>query len=420
MTGKTDGRRRVVVTGLGAVTPLALAVRASWEAALAGRSGVSLIEQMDASGFTSRLAGEVTGFDPTTVLPKREVRRMDRFAQLGLAAADEAIKDSGLDLDSEDRTRAGALIGSGIGGIAEIEAQMTRFLEKGPGQVSPFLIMKMMPNAAGALAAIRWGLKGPNFSVSSACASGAHALGEALRMIRFGGADVMLAGGSEAPITFLGLGGFCSMKALSTRNDAPKAANRPFDRDRDGFVIAEGAGVVVLEELERARRRGAKIYAEFAGYGATDDAYHMTAPDAEGAGAAAAMRLALADARLAPADVDYVNAHGTSTKYNDRTETAAIKAALGETDARRVAVSSTKSMTGHTLGASGAIEFILTALAVQEGAVPPTINYTTLDPECDLDYVPKEARRIEVRAALSNSLGFGGHNASLALTRFTG
>ena len=407
-------RRRVVVTGVGMVAPVGVGREACWENLVAGRSGIGPITRFDASDFNTHFAGEVPDFDPTRWIPKREVKRMDPFAHYAVAAAREAAEDSGLDMASEDPTRCGCIIGSGVGGLSTIEEQYERFRAKGPSKISAFLVPKMMANAASGQVAIALGLKGPNHATVSACASGADSLGDALRLVQDGWADVVVAGGSEAPVTFLGVGGFNSLKALSTRNDDPQAASRPFDRDRDGFVVGEGAGVLVLEELKRAKKRGAHIYAEFLGFGASCDAFHITAPDETADGPARAMRTALEDAGLEPADVDYINAHGTSTLYNDKVETAAIKLVFGDA-AARLAVSSTKSMTGHLLGASGAVEAAVLALAIERGAVPPTINYQTPDPECDLDYVPNQAREMQVRAALSNSLGFGGHNSVLCM-----
>ncbi len=409
-------RRRVVVTGLGWVTPLGCDLDGVWSRMLRGESGVGPITKFDASAFDSRIAGEVRDFDPDRFIPKKDQRRMDPFCHYGLAAAKMAVADAGIDWSREDLTRAGALMSSGIGGLFILFQQTKVFYDRGPSRFSPFMIPQMITNILPGLIAIEFGLRGPNFAVVSACATGTHSLGEAMRMIREGRADVMIAGGSEAAIMELGVGGFCAMRALSTRNDDPPRASRPFDRDRDGFVIGEGAGALVLEEYEHARRRGARIYCELAGYGATCDAFHITAPDERGEGAAQAMRLALADAGVPADQVDYINAHGTSTELNDRCETMAIKAALGETAARRVAISSTKSMIGHLLGAAGGVESIVCALAIHRGVVPPTINYTTPDPDCDLDYVPNQSRELRVRACLKNSLGFGGHNATLCFT----
>ncbi len=409
-------RRRVVITGLGWITPLGCDLEGVWARMLRGESGVGPITKFDAAAFDSRIAGEVRDFDPDRFIPKKDQRRMDPFCHYGLAAAKLAVADAGLDWSREDLARAGVLMSSGIGGLYILFQQTKVFYDRGPSRFSPFMIPQMITNILPGLIAIEFGLRGPNFAVVSACATGTHSLGEAMRMIREDRADVMIAGGSEAAIMELGVGGFCAMRALSTRNDDPPRASRPFDRDRDGFVIGEGAGALVLEEYEHARRRGARIYCELAGYGATCDAFHITAPDERGEGAAQAMRLALADAGVPADQIDYINAHGTSTELNDRCETMAIKAALGEAAARRTAVSSTKSMIGHLLGAAGGVESIVCALAIHHGVVPPTINYTTPDPDCDLDYVPNQPRELRVRACLKNSLGFGGHNATLCFT----
>lgn len=406
-------RRRAVVTGLGIVSPLGCAVETVWDRMIHGRSGVRAIQSFDASMFDSRIAAEVVDFNADEFIPKKEQRRMDPFCRYGIASAKMAVTDSGIDFSKEDPWRSGVLIGSGIGGLQVLLQQSRVFLERGPSRFSPFMIPQMIVNILSGLVAIEHGLRGPNFAVVSACATATHSIGEALRLIQHDEADIVLAGGAEAPITELGVGGFCAMRALSTRNDDPERASRPFDKDRDGFVIGEGAGTVVIEEYEHAVRRGARIYCELAGYGRTCDAFHITAPDNQGAGAAEAMRLAIRDAGLTPDQIDYVNAHGTSTELNDKCETMAIKASLGEAAARKVMVSSTKSMTGHLLGAAGAIESLACALAIQRGVVPPTINYETPDPACDLDVVPNQARETKVTACLNNSLGFGGHNASL-------
>jgi 3-oxoacyl-[acyl-carrier-protein] synthase II len=413
----TPGRRRVVVTGLGAVTPVGLTARETWQALLNGASGIGPITLYDASQHEVKIAGELKNFAAENYVERREVRRLDRFVQLAIAAAKEAVADSGIDFTREDTTRCGVILGTGIGGITEIEEQKERLMTKGPSKVSPFLIPKLMANAGSGHVSMLFKLRGPNYTVVTACASGAHSLGQALRAIQYGEADVMVAGGTEAAVTPLGMAGFANMGALSKRNAEPKAASRPFDKDRDGFVMGEGAGVVVLEELERARARGARIYAEFTGYGMSGDGYHITAPCEDGDGGIRAMKGAVRDAGLNLEDIDYINAHGTSTPANDRIETLAIKTAFGA-HARKLAVSSTKSMTGHTLGAAGGIEFVVSVLSVVESKLHPTINYTTPDPECDLDYVPGAARDREVRHALSNSLGFGGHNATLAVSKF--
>ncbi len=404
--------RRVVVTGIGAVTPLALDARATWSALLARKSGAGPITRFDPAKFDVRIAAEVKGFEPAAWVEAKEVKRIDRFAQFGIAASAMAVQDAGLDPAKEDVTRCGVVIGSGIGGLETLEEQHTRFMEKGPDKISPFLIPKLMGNAAAGLVSIRFGFKGPSYDTVSACTSAANAMGDALRLIQRGDADLILTGGTEATVTHLAIGGFANMRALSPRNDAPELASRPFDKDRDGFLLGEGAGVLVFEEYEHARKRGARIYAEVLGFGMSSDAGHITAPDAEGTGAQTSMRLALADAQLAPDRVDYVNAHGTSTPLNDKTETLAIKRVFGA-HARKLAISSTKSMIGHLLGASGGAEAVVCALSILEGKVHPTLNLTTPDPDCDLDYVPGDAREMPLRAAISNSFGFGGHNATI-------
>jgi 3-oxoacyl-[acyl-carrier-protein] synthase II len=411
------GKTRVVVTGLGAVTPLGNSVPDYWRAICEGRSGVGPITRFDPKRLDCRIAGEVKGFDPLKVIEKKELKKLDLFIQYAIAAGVEAVESAKIDFSLVDPTRAGALVGSGIGGILSVLEWHKVLLEKGPSRVSPFFVPSLIVNMASGQLSIRYKLKGPNSSVVTACATGNHAIGDAFRIIQRGEADLMVAGGSEAIIDELPIGGFAQMKALSTRNDEPTRASRPFDADRDGFVPGEGAGVVVLEHLEHARRRGARILAEIVGYGMTADAYHMTAPDPDGDGAVRAMAGALRDGGLRPEDVGYINAHGTSTPYNDKTETLAIKRVFGEY-ARRLAVSSTKSMTGHLLGAAGGIETIVTVLALQHGLLPPTINYETPDPECDLDYVPNTARKADVDAAISNGFGFGGTNATLAFRRW--
>jgi 3-oxoacyl-[acyl-carrier-protein] synthase II len=408
-------RRRVVLTGLGTVNPLAHSVHAYWKALLAGKSGIGPITLIDSTAFKVHFAGEVRDFQPEAVINSKEVRRMDRFAQFGMYASLEAVRDSGLDFAKEDPFRCGVIIGSGIGGLTELEEQYAIYLQRGPSRVGPFVVPKMIANAASGHVSIHFGLMGPNTAVATACASAAHAVGDALRAIQHDQADVMISGGAEAAITHMGVGGFTSARALSLRvNDDPNGASRPFDKDRDGFVLSEGAGVVVLEELEHARRRGAKIYAELLGVGSTADAYHITAPHPEGTGASRAMQNAMRDAEVSPQEIDYINAHGTSTELGDAVETVAIKRVFGD-HARKLAVSSTKSMLGHTLGASGGIELIATALSIQHRVVHPTINYQTPDPACDLDYVPNAAREMRVRTAISNSFGFGGHNCTLVV-----
>ncbi len=406
--------RRVVITGLGTVNSLSSDVKEFWQALCAGRSGISKIEQLDTTAFKVHFGGEVKNFDPESVLDARVSRRLDRFAQFAMMAAIFAVKDSGLDISREDPYRCGVIAGSGIGGMNEFEEQHSRYIHGGPGRISPFVIPKLIPNAAAGNISIHFGLCGPNTAIATACSSAAHALGDALRAIQWDYADVMLAGGSEAVITTMGLGGFTSARALSLRNDDPQGASRPFDKDRDGFVLSEGAGMLVLEELEHARRRNAPLYAELLGCGSTADAHHITAPHPEGTGAARAMQLALRDARLNLEDIQYINAHGTSTPLGDAAETKAIKDVFGN-HARNLVVSSTKSMLGHTLGASGGIELIATALTIKHSVVHPTINYHTPDPDCDLDYVPNTARERRVRRALSNSFGFGGHNCCLVI-----
>ena len=407
--------QKAVITGMGVVSPLGCDLNAFWKRLCDGVSGIRAISLFDASAMDSRIAGEVVEFDVDTFISKKEQRRTDPFCYYALAAAQLAVKDSGLNFDTEDLYRCGTIVGSGIGGLQTLEIQHKILLERGPSRCSPFMIPQMIINMASGLIAIAHHLKGPNFSVVTACASSTHCIGEALRILQRGEADVIIAGGAEATVCPLGIAGFCAMHALSTRNDAPSKACRPFDANRDGFIMGEGAGIVVLETLEHASKRGAKIYAEVAGYGATCDANHITAPVEGGEGAARAMTLAMRDGGLTPDDVDYVNAHGTSTKLNDMTETAAIKGALGEARARKIMVGSSKSMTGHMLGAAGAIEAIVCALTIKHGVVTPTINYETPDPQCDLDYVPNTARAAKVRACLNNSLGFGGHNATLLL-----
>jgi len=411
--------RRVVVTGLGAVTPVGNTVEEFWTAICEGRSGIGPITKFDATTYPARFAAEVRGFDPLRWMEKKEVKKMDPFIHYALAAGVMAVEDARLDFAKEDPVRCGSLIGSGIGGMTAILDSHKVLLERGPDRVSPFFIPSIIINMASGHLSIRYGIKGPNSAVVTACATGNHAIGDALKIIQRGDADVMLAGGTEACILGLALAGFCSIKAVSTRNDAPEKASRPFDRDRDGFVMGEGAGVVVLETLEHAVRRDARIYAEVIGYGMTADAYHMTAPDPDGDGATRAMALTLQDAAVDPTQVGYINAHGTSTPYNDKTETLAIKRVFSD-HAQRLAVSSTKSMTGHLLGAAGGIEAIATVLALYHGILPPTINYETPDPECDLDYVPNQARKQQVEVALSNGFGFGGTNATLAFRRYTG
>lgn len=411
-------KTRVVITGLGAVTPIGNNVEQFWKNAQAGISGTDRITQFDPSEHASQVAAEVKDFDPTAFIDKKEVKRMDPFVRFAIAATDMALEDSGLSLDSIDRTRAGVLVGSGIGGLQTLETQHTILLEKGPRRVSPFFIPMEIINLASGQLSIRYGLQGVNSAVATACATGTHAIGEAARWIQRGEMDLIVAGGTEAAITPLAVAGFGNMKALSTRNDDPQHASRPFDKDRDGFVIGEGAGIVILESLEHALARKAKIYAELIGYSATADAYHITSPDPEAKGVARCMQLALADAGIAPNEVSYINAHGTSTPHNDKFETMAIKKVFNNY-ASSTPISSTKSMVGHSLGATGAIEVIVTALAVKHDIIPPTINYETPDPDCDLDYVPNVARNATVNIAMSNSFGFGGTNGVLVLRKYT-
>jgi len=409
-------QKRVVITGLGAITPVGTGKDKFWQALVAGQPGIGPITRFDAGEMAVRFAGEVKDFDPGAFFDRKEARRMDRFTQYAVAAARMAVEDAKLDLEKEDRDRIGVIFATGIGGMETFEEQTRVLLEKGPNRVSPFFVPMMIANMAAGQISINLGVRGVNFTVVNACASGANAIGEAFRTLQRGDADVIITGGSEASVTPLTVAGFAAMKALSTRNEEPEKASRPFDRGRDGFVLGEGAGVMVLETLEHAAARGARIYAEVAGYGCTADAYHITAPAPDGAAASRAMALALQDAGLQPADIDYINAHGTSTELNDRQETLAIKKVFGD-HAYRLAISSTKSMTGHLLGAAGAIELVATALTVYTGVIPPTINYEEPDPDCDLDYVPNVARERQVSAAISNSFGFGGHNVAVVLRK---
>jgi 3-oxoacyl-[acyl-carrier-protein] synthase II len=411
--------RRVVVTGLGAITPVGNSAEELWSALTHGRSGIGPITKFDATKYPTRIAGEIRNFDPLAYVDKKEARRLDPYLQYAVASSAQAVADAGLDPGRVDAERFGVLIGSGIGGITTLLDGEHVLLEKGPDRVSPFIIPMLIINMASGLVSMRFGAKGPNSSVVTACATGNHAIGDAFKLIRYDEADVMIAGGAEAIVVPLTIAGFCAMKAMSTRNDDPQRASRPFDAGRDGFVCGEGAGIVVLEALEHAVRRDARIYAEVIGYGMTGDAHHMTAPDPEGDGAARAMKLALKSAGLPPGEIGYINAHGTSTPYNDKFETIAIKRVFGE-HARKLAVSSTKSMTGHLLGAAGGVEAIATALALHHGILPPTINYETPDPECDLDYVPNQARKHDVEVALSNAFGFGGTNATIVLRTYRG
>jgi len=412
--------RRVVVTGLGVVTPLGQDLETFWNNLVSGQCGIDRITAFDAAAFDTQVAGQVKNFDPAPAFPSpKEIRRTDRYSQFGVYAAWAALKDSGADLDKLDRDEIGVIIGSGIGGLETTAAQIKVLLERGPGRISPFMIPMLISNMASGLFSMYQNLRGPNFATCSACATANHAIGEAWRTIKMGEAKMMFAGGAEAAVVPIGIGGFCAMKAMSTRNDDPKHSSRPFDKDRDGFVMGEGAGVIVLEELEHAKKRGAKIYCEIAGYGNTADAYHLTAPSPNGEGAARCMKMALRSGGLTIEDVNYINAHGTSTPQGDVCETLAIKRVFGER-AKKIAVSSTKGATGHMLGAAGAVEMSVCALAIKHGIVPPTINYQTPDPECDLDYVPNTARELKVNAIINNSFGFGGHNASIAAKKFAG
>ena len=409
-------KKRVVITGLGVVSPVGNSKELFWQSLCAGRSGVSKISSFDASCFTSRIAGEIRDFDAASYMPPKDIKRSDRFTQFAVAAACMSADDAKIDMAGIDPYRAGSIIGSGIGGIHTIEREHQVLLNKGPSRVSPFFIPMLIVNMASGMVAIRLGLKGPNSCSVTACASSNHSIGEAFRVIQNGYADIMFAGGSEAAISPMAVSGFCAAKALSTMNDSPQEASRPFDKHRNGFVMSEGSGIVLLEEYEYAKKRGADIYVEVIGYGMSCDAYHMTAPDPDGKGAIRCMQEALKDAGVNPEDVDYINAHGTSTMLNDAMETKAIKAVLGS-HAKHVAISSTKSMTGHLLGAAGGIELAATVLTIEKGVIPPTINYKYPDPDCDLDYVPNEAREKKVDIAISNSLGFGGHNATIVIKK---
>jgi 3-oxoacyl-[acyl-carrier-protein] synthase II len=409
-------KRRVVVTGIGAITPLSCTVEDLWTRICNGESGIRIIEQFDASCFRSQIGGEIRHWSTDAYISSREAKRLDRFTQFAMVGAIDAVNSAGLDFSREDVSRCGVILGSGVGGLREIEVQHSRLLEKGPSKVSAFTVPKMMANAASGHVSIQFGLYGPNAAVVTACASASSAIADTVRSIRNGEADVMITGGSEAAVTPLGIAAFSAMRALSERNDDPPAASRPFDAHRDGFVLSEGAGVLVLEELEHARARGAHVHAEMLGFGITADGTHITQPDKGGVGAARAMSLALRDGHVDPSEVGYINAHGTSTRLGDQAETAAIKSVFQE-HASKVAISSTKSQLGHLLGASGGVELVLTVLALQRGVIPPTINYTTPDPLCDLDYTPNEARRQKFSVAMSNSFGFGGHNVSLVVGR---
>ncbi len=414
-------KRRVAVTGVGIISPIGSTKQDFWDNIVRGKGGTGKLSAFDGTYFSSQIAAEVKDFDPAGHINAKDLRRMDRFVQFAVCASKMAVDDAGLDLDNEDRNRIGVYIGSGIGGLHTIEEQFAAYLkrgpEKGPSKITPFLIPMLIVNMGSGMVSITLGLRGPNSAVATACASANHAIGDALRIIQRGDAEVMVAGGSEGAITPMGFGGFCSLRALSTRNHDPEHASRPFDKERDGFVMGEGAGIVVLEELQHALGRKANIYAELAGYGMTGDGYHMTAPDPSGEGAARCMKAALEDAGAQPNEIDYINAHGTSTGLNDKVETLAIKKVFGK-HAYKLAVSSTKSMTGHMLGAAGGAELIATALGLKESIIPPTINYEVPDPECDLDYVPNKPRKKSIHLAVSNSLGFGGHNATIVVKKY--
>lgn len=412
-------KRRVVVTGLGLVTPLGIGVEASWKSAIEGRSGIGPITQFDASQLPVRIAGEVKGFDPSLYIEAKEIKKMDRFIHFAMAAATMAVEDSGLKITDGNAERVGVIIGAGMGGLPAIEHYHRVYLEKGYRRISPFFIPMLIINLASGNVSIRFGAKGPNSAVVTACATGSHSIGDSFKIIQRGDADAMIAGGTESVITPLGVSGFSVMKALSTRNDEPEKASRPFDAERDGFVMGEGAGVIVLESLDSALKRGARIYAEIIGYGMSSDAYHITTPAPEGEGAARCMKAALRDADIEPEKVNYINAHGTSTKYGDELETAAIKKVFGE-HAYKLCVSSTKSMTGHLLGAAGGVEAVFSILSIYHGIVPPTINLENPDPECDLDYAPNKAKQMDVEYAMSNSFGFGGTNACLLFKKYQG
>jgi len=407
--------RRVVISGMGVISPVGNDLESFWESLKAGRSGITRYKAFDSEKFDSKIAGEVRDFEPARYFKTpKDVKRTDRYTQLAVAAARMGLDDSGLDLASTDLDRAGVMIGSGVGGLQTMEDQVTKMALKGPDRTSPFMIPMMISNMASGFISMEHGLRGPNMAIVTACATANHCMGEAWRIIKFGDADVMVTGGSEACIVPVGIAGFCAMRALSTRNDEPERASRPFDKDRDGFVMGEGAGVIILEEYEHAKKRGAKIYCELAGYGLTADAYHMSAPLPGGEGASRCMGMAMKHAKVNPGDIDYINAHGTSTPVGDICETKAVKHAFGE-HAKGLLVSSTKSMTGHLLGAAGAVEMAASVLAMRDGIVPPTINLDNPDPECDLDYVPHRAREKKVRVAISNSFGFGGHNSSVVI-----
>ena len=409
--------RRVVISGVGVISPVGNSINEFWNSLICGKSGIQRITQFDPAQYDSQIAGEVKGFDPSAYISPKEQRRMDKFVQYPLVAAHQAAADAGIDFKKDDPYQTGVLIGSGIGSLYTVQEQTKVLMAKGPSKMSPFTIPMLIVNMASGWVAISLGVKGPNSAIATACASGGHAIGDAFRIIQRGDAQVMITGGTESCVCQTGVGAFCAMKALSTRNNEPEKASRPFDKNRDGFIIAEGAGIVILESLEHAQKRNASIYAEITGYGMSGDAYHMTAPDPKGEGAARAMSEALRNAQIKPEDISYINAHGTSTPLNDKVETLAIKKAFGK-HAQKVPVSSTKSMTGHLLGAAGAVEFIACCLSIKNNIIAPTINYETPDPDCDLDYVPNRAREAKIDVTMSNSLGFGGHNVSLIVRRF--
>jgi 3-oxoacyl-[acyl-carrier-protein] synthase II len=410
-------KKRVVITGLGAVTPVGIGIDAFWQSLINGKSGIDRITRFDPSDYSTQIAGEVKDFDPSQFIDKKEAKRMDRCTQFAIAAAKMAFQDAGIDFDKEDRSRMGTLIGTGIGGMDTLHDQYKTLFDKGPGRISPFFVPMMIANMPAGQTSITFGLQGPCSCVVTACATGTNAIGDAFKIIQRGDADVMVAGGTEAAISPSAVAGFCAMKAMSTRNDEPQKASRPFDKDRDGFVMGEGAGIIIMETLEHALARGARIYAEIVGYGTNADAYHITAPAPEGAQAAKCMAMALKDAGMEPSEVDYINAHGTSTPLNDKNETMAIKVLFGD-HAKKLKVSSTKSMTGHLLGAAGGIETIASVLTINKGVIPPTINMENQDEELDLDYVPNKAQEQTVNAALSNSFGFGGHNATILVKKY--
>jgi 3-oxoacyl-[acyl-carrier-protein] synthase II len=412
-------RKRVVVTGVGLVIPSGIGVKTAWKNVCEGKSGIGPLTRFDTNGFETKIAAEINGFSPERYIEKKEIKKTDLFIQYAMGAAHEAIEDSRLQITPENADRIGVIVGTGLGGLPTLEKYHQILLERGPSRISPFFIPMLIANLASGHIAIRFGAKGPNTCLVTACATGAHCIGDAYRAILYGDADAIIAGGTEANITPLCIGGFNAMKALSTRNEEPEKASRPFEKNRDGFVVAEGAGIVILEELEFARKREARIYGEVVGYGYTGDAYHITAPSPDGDGAARCMRMAIRDAGLQPEEIEYINAHGTSTQLNDRTETIAIKTVFGEY-AKRIPISATKSMTGHLLGAAGSTEAIFTLLAICEGILPPTINYEEPDPECDLDFIPNVARRHPVKVGMSNAFGFGGTNATLILRSFSG